>query len=135
MKKIVFYGIIIFAVLTAKSQVGIGTTTPNALLDIKTSNQANPSNTDGILIPRVDDFPSIDPSANQDGMLVFVTGLGSVSKGLYYWNTFSSSWTAITSQLEKITEIGRTGWRLYGMDPTNYGNIGIGAIDLSHNGN
>lgn len=37
-----------------------------------------------------------------------------------------------TSQLEKITEGGNTGWRLAGRDPNNYGNIGIGAIDFSH---
>ena len=36
------------------------------------------------------------------------------------------------SQLELITEGGHTGWRLYGRDPDNYGDIGVGAIDLSH---
>jgi hypothetical protein len=38
-----------------------------------------------------------------------------------------------SSQLEKITEGGNTGWRLLGQDPSNYGNIGDGAVDLSIN--
>jgi hypothetical protein len=36
-----------------------------------------------------------------------------------------------TSQLQKITEAGNTGFRVLGRDPANYGNIGIDAIDLS----
>ena len=36
-----------------------------------------------------------------------------------------------SSQLEKITEDGNTGWRILGRDALNYGNIGLGAIDLS----
>jgi len=35
------------------------------------------------------------------------------------------------SGLEQITENGNTGWRLVGQNPTNYGDIGIGALDLS----
>ncbi|WP_179019792.1 tail fiber domain-containing protein [Winogradskyella forsetii] len=34
--------------------------------------------------------------------------------------------------LEKITESGNTGWRLVDRNPTNYGSIGSGAIDLSY---
>ncbi len=37
------------------------------------------------------------------------------------------------SQLEKIIEEGKQGWRLYGRDPLFYGNIGTGAIDFSEN--
>lgn len=35
------------------------------------------------------------------------------------------------SELEKITEGVNTGWRLRGMDPANFGDIGSGSIDLS----
>jgi len=34
--------------------------------------------------------------------------------------------------LESITENGNTGWRLIGRNPSNYGDIGPGAIDLSY---
>ena len=39
----------------------------------------------------------------------------------------------VYSELEKITENGKTGWRILGRDPDNYGYIGEGAIDLSYN--
>lgn len=48
--------------LATYSQVGIGTTTPNAQLEIQSSNQATPANTDGILIPKMDEFPLVNPS-------------------------------------------------------------------------
>lgn len=66
------------------SQVGINTTTPEARLEIRSSNQATPSNIDGILIPKIDEYPAANPTAAQDGMLVYATGNGSVTKGFYY---------------------------------------------------
>lgn len=83
----------------ALSQVGIGTTNPNALLDIESSNQALPSNTDGILIPKVDEYPAIDPTAAQDGMMLFATGGGSVAKGFYYWDNSTTSWIPLTTSV------------------------------------
>ena len=74
------------------AQVGIGTITPNASLEIAVSNQASPQNTDGVLIPKIDNFPSTSPTANQDGMLVFVTGNGTPTKGFYYWDTALTNW-------------------------------------------
>ena len=37
----------------------------------------------------------------------------------------------VLSELEKITESGNTGYRLLGVDPDNYANIGNHAMDLS----
>ena len=74
------------------SQVGIGTVTPNATLDIKSSNEATPANTDGLLIPKIEEFPAINPTALQDGMMVFATGAGAVAKGFYSWDSGSTSW-------------------------------------------
>ncbi|MBK8547731.1 MAG: hypothetical protein IPL63_10215 [Saprospiraceae bacterium] len=37
----------------------------------------------------------------------------------------------LTGQLEYITEGSNSGWRLFGVNPINYGNIGDGALDLS----
>ncbi|MFK5982364.1 MAG: tail fiber domain-containing protein [Flavobacteriaceae bacterium] len=77
------------------AQVGIGNTNPKATLDITASNVATPSNTDGILIPRVNAFPVTNPTANQDGMLVFLT----TTKIFYFWNwntvTSTGVWTSI----------------------------------------
>jgi len=41
----------------------------------------------------------------------------------------------IPSELEKITENGRTGWRMLGRDPQSYGDIGHSAIDFSYSAN
>jgi len=57
------------------SQVGINTTTPNAQLDIRSSNQVTPSNNDGILIPKIDAFPATNPTTAQNSMMVYLTTL------------------------------------------------------------
>lgn len=77
------------------SQVGIGTTTPNASLDIVASNPAAPLNTDGVLIPKVDEYPMVNPGMAQDGMLVYLTGAGSVEKGFYYWDNDVTTWVPL----------------------------------------
>ncbi len=77
------------------SQVGINNTDPRASLDITATNTATPDITDGILIPRIDDFPVTAPAAAQDGMMVFATGYGTPAKGFYYWDNTLTSWIAI----------------------------------------
>ncbi len=74
------------------AQVGIGTTSPNASLDISSTSITSPSNTDGILIPKMNNFPLTDPTALQDGMLVYATGSGTPDKGFYYWNNTTGNW-------------------------------------------
>ena len=76
-------------------QVGIGTTNPYATLDIRSSNQAMPTNNDGILIPKIDNFPSTNPTVNQDGMLLYVTGNGTPNKGFYYWDSTLENWVPV----------------------------------------
>jgi hypothetical protein len=78
------------------AQVGINNTDPKASLDITATNQANPSNTDGLLIPRIDDFPVTNPTADQNGMMVYLTtASGSNAPGYYYWDNGASSWIKI----------------------------------------
>src|SRR5690606_40402497 len=91
MKFALFLLVILYSI-TSFSQVGIGTTSPNALLDIRSSSQAAPSNIDGILIPKIDNFPGTPPSVAQSGMMVYFTGNTTYPKGFYYWdNTLTSS--------------------------------------------
>ena len=97
--------VIFFVPLYAISQVGIGTTTPNAQLEIKSTNQATPANTDGILIPKVDEFPVTPPTASQDGMMVYVTGSGTPGKGYYYWDNGTTSWLVFSSSVGKINDL------------------------------
>lgn len=90
--------IVAFLLLSSVSyaQVGINTTDPNATLDIRSTNQATPDNNDGILIPQMDNFPTTNPTANQDGMLVFVTGNSVPNRGFYYWDNATTGWVLIT---------------------------------------
>lgn len=77
------------------AQVGIGNTDPKSILDISASSIGTPAHTDGILIPRIDEYPSPDPGADQDGMLVFVTGNGAPAKGFYYWDQGATNWVNV----------------------------------------
>ena len=80
------------------SQVGINTTTPDAQLDVKSSNQATPANTDGILIPKMDAFPIVNPTILQQGMLVYLTTVSGVNQpGFYYWDNVTVTWIGIIS--------------------------------------
>ncbi|NRA94092.1 MAG: hypothetical protein HRU26_15685, partial [Psychroserpens sp.] len=88
------------------AQVGVNTTSPQAQLDIRSSNVATPANTDGILIPKIDEYPVTNPTAAQDGMLVFATGNGTVTKGFYYWDNGTTSWIAFAgATIEKIDDL------------------------------
>ena len=96
MKKIFFLLIFLFFANTIQAQVGINTTVPNAQLDIRSSSQATPTNTDGILIPKVDAFPATNPTVAQQGMLVYLTTTsGTDLPGFYYWNNPTVDWIPI----------------------------------------
>ncbi len=91
-------GVLFFVLILSSaiySQVGINNTSPNATLDVTASNTATPANNDGILIPRVDNFPTTNPTASQDGMMIFVTGNGTPAKGFYYWDNGAGTWISI----------------------------------------
>lgn len=114
----------------AEGQVGINTTEPRAQLDIQISNPTAPEITDGILIPRIDNFPAAQPTLAQDGMLVYLkTGKEDFPTGFYYWNASTSGWTSISNTtLFNFYKQGSTlpaEGVLEGIYRT--GNIGIGA--------
>jgi len=95
MKKTILLLTCILLVNVTFAQVGIGNTDPKASLDITATNVATPANTDGILIPRVAEFPATNPTAAQDGMLIFITGTGTPNKGFYYWDHTLASWQSV----------------------------------------
>lgn len=79
------------------AQVGIATSDPKAVLEIRASSAVTPANNDGLLIPRIDVFPSINPTADQNGMLVYLTTTaGFNTNGFYYWNNATTSWNPLT---------------------------------------
>jgi len=95
MKKVLLLLIPLCAIQVGWSQVGINNTNPQSTLDITASNVASPANTDGILIPRIDDFPATDPGTAQDGMMIFATGNGTPDKGFYFWDDTATNWISI----------------------------------------
>lgn len=95
--------------LICQGQVGINTQTPNATLEIEASNSANPSNVDGILIPRVDKFPDTNPAAVSDSILLYLTTAdGNNLPGYYFWNQSNSRWCRLLTNVNMIlaTETG-----------------------------
>lgn len=103
------------------AQVGINTASPNAQLDIRSTNQAAPNNNDGILIPKVDAFPITNPTIAQNGMMVFLTmDSGSNPSGFYYWDDAAGSWTGVG---------GKEGWKTKGNTGTNSGTDFLGTTD------
>ncbi|CAM3331017.1 Tail fiber domain-containing protein [Flavobacterium longum] len=122
MKKLALSLIVLFG-LQSFAQVGIANTDPKAQLDISASNIATPANTDGILIPRVNAFPAVNPTANQNGMMVFLTTVvGSNQPGFYYWDNASVSWVGVGKNTSNA-------WGLTGNAGTSPATNFIGTTD------
>ncbi len=95
MKKVVF--LFLISPILLFSQVGINTTTPEAILDLNSTSQ-------GILIPRVAltelrvDLPVINPNGGdlENSTMVYNTQtINDVSTGFYYWET--DHWVSVSS--------------------------------------
>jgi hypothetical protein len=78
MKRLLPYIFLLFFSAIAVAQIGIGNTDPQAQLDITAG--IVPSEKDGLLIPRLDEFPT-GVGTDQDGMIVFITGSGAAARG------------------------------------------------------
>lgn len=92
------------AAVSAYSQVGINTTTPQAVLDISSKNISDPANIDGLLIPRINNFPAINPTSSQNSMLVYLnvatspgSPFGINNTGFYYWSFPQLKWVSLDS--------------------------------------
>jgi len=116
--------------LQSFAQIGINTTTPNAMLDIS-------STTNGFLIPRIAltannvAAPVVNPQggALPTSTLIYntstVAGINGVAPGYYYWN--GSLWVSFSSSID---------WKLNGNSsittpafPITYGTSTIGASE------
>ncbi len=95
-----FFVLLYLMVEYCYSQVGINTALPKAQLDVRSSNQVTPAHTDGMLIPKIDTFSATNPTAAQQGMMVYLTTattfLGNPKPiGFYYWDNVSSDWISV----------------------------------------
>ncbi|GEP52534.1 hypothetical protein FNO01nite_32060 [Flavobacterium noncentrifugens] len=101
MRKFCF--LLIFFANQLNAQVGINTTTPLSTLDIRANDPANPTNADGLMIPRVDSFPFPFPTASQQGMLIYLTTTFGLSPpGFYFWDNIFNSWLPVGGRNWKL---------------------------------
>ncbi len=132
--------VLLFSIQHSFAQVGIGNTNPQATLDVEASSTTSPADNDGILIPRMSNFPSA-PGATRDGMLIFYTGTGMSGKGFYYWDSGLSTWNLVGSakEIDDLTDGKSDGGSIFfGLDSgTNddggNNNIGLGRFTLADN--
>ena len=116
MKKILLFVMLTFYNLNA--QVGINTIDPKSALDITISTPGSPNSNDGILIPRLNAFPSTNPAADQNSMMVFLTtdltGINisgtpqDYSSGYYYWDNSQTNWIGFLEEGTAWTLEGNT---------------------------
>ena len=126
MKKNYLTSIILLCFFTINGQVGIGTTAPEAFLDVN-------SNTQGVLVSRVAlnsrniDLPVINPQGGAlvEGTLVYNTATSGVTPfdvrpGFYFWD--STQWVALDGR-------GGRDWSLLGNSGTNPAINFLGTTD------
>lgn len=87
MKKPLF--ILVFTCFMAvNAQVGINTNNPDATLHLEPSDPDSPTGRDGILIPKLSDFPT----SQAKGQTIFLENHTSLPNGFYYWD--GSDWNS-----------------------------------------
>lgn len=86
MKNISFIllGILLTLSNNSIAQVGINNSSPQSTLDITASSQSNPSNSSGVIIPRVNSLNTTD--AKEKGLLVFLNSSSLADRGFYWWD-------------------------------------------------
>jgi hypothetical protein len=82
----------------AYAQVGVGTNTPEATLDVRGENHSTTpgavTSTDGVLVPRVNNADmSTATNGSSDGQLVYNVS----DQTFYFWNANTSEWQAVRS--------------------------------------
>ncbi len=95
MKKVI-YLILTLSSFCAFSQVGIGTTNPQATLDVREADPSSPGSEAGIAIPQVSTLPS---SGNRAGQIVCLT-----TNNAYYYYT-GASWKPLYAQVFNLGDV------------------------------
>lgn len=94
---------ILLTILTLEaswSQTGIGTTTPNATLHIEPSSKTDPSGEDGLLIPRMSNFPG---DGVEKGQLIYLQDNPNENEGFYYWD--GTRWIWLLQNYDRTIDI------------------------------
>lgn len=102
---------LIFCSIFTSAQVGINTDQPKATLHIESLEENNIGGKTGILIPRVKNFPDVNPV--RLGQLLFLNNNDSLDDGFYYWD--GNVWIPFPANIER--EIDET---IYSFDGQGY---------------
>lgn len=85
-------------------QISVGDSNPDSTLDLNIPDSASPQFDDGILIPRVNNLSSTNPTITQDGMLVYLTeDDGDREKGFHYWIESYGQWVPFFTEWREAT--------------------------------
>ena len=113
--------------LSGWAQVGIGTTAPEASLDIRAANHLGAVTAkDGILIPRV---ANLSVNGSTDGQLIYLTtSTASYTKGFHYWDSGATRWIPLNSTVEPWYKVNTTEPATSNTDDIYImGKVGIGS--------
>ena len=118
MKKISIFLFLAFATNLSFSQSRYRHHQPKCALEIVSTNVASPAITDGILYTKIDAFPTPNPGAAQQGMMVYLTTtVGASQPGFYYWDNTTLTWLPVGNNATD-------GWKLSGNTATSSNFIG-----------
>ncbi len=104
MKKILLTALVLTSSKSLWSQVGVGTTSPQTLLDLRAKNHLGAlSSTDGLLVPRVN---ALGVNGTQNGQLLWLTTPTCTnSSGFNYWNTATNTWKSLFDNTGQTWEL------------------------------
>ena len=113
------FTVLFFTLFTASAQVGIGTTTPQAMLDVVASDPDAPTAKDGFLMPRVTSLTQ-DFQNTATGTMVFYTGgigtgFGNMKNTVYYYD--GVNWRNMSGEIANTADP----YELYDYDSSNGG--------------
>ncbi|WP_314057762.1 hypothetical protein [Empedobacter brevis] len=100
MKKHLMILMSLFSAVSLFSQVGINTSNPKAILHVDPLSFSTSSGKDGILIPRIENFPGINPE--RLGQLVFLKDNTTLKSGFYYWD--ATNWIPFPDSVERAED-------------------------------
>ncbi|MDN3664552.1 hypothetical protein ACFFU1_04445 [Algibacter miyuki] len=87
--KYILYIMFLYSPLYLFSQVGVGTNSPKASLHVEPTSKTNPNGADGVLIPRLADFPG---NGVEEGQLIYLKNHATELDGFYFWDGTTWVW-------------------------------------------
>ncbi|MFD2037529.1 hypothetical protein ACFSKL_22235 [Belliella marina] len=91
---------LLFFSLVVYSQTGVVTSSPDASLHVEAINKANPSGSDGVLIPRMADYPG---NGIEKGQLIYLLNHPTDQEGFYFWD--GTTWVWLINNYERTIDV------------------------------